>query len=378
MKNKINSILLCVFWVVFLNYGCLPFANAQFLFKDASGTISNMYEFGTNASSRIGLGFYPAPSNLRAKFHIYADITSYPAFKIEAYNVENSVSLPVGLLESFVTHGSQKYGIYQTSEQRITLKNYFQDPVGVGIEIPRYKLDVNGEIGCNSILNFLGSGTGITITSSSLLNPPFTFTYNYLSNPNPPPYFPLSLHYWGAEIGGRLECDTFLLRRDPGLGKILVSDEYGSGSWMDASLLHDDDWLVTLTKEGGLPEPHSIYLNTDKYQSVLIGTDIPQRGYLLAVTGKILCEELKVKLVTDWPDYVFEKNHDIPSLKDVEKFIIENKNLPDVPTAKEVNEKGINIGEMNAILLKKVEELTVYIIAMQKEMEQLKAKISGR
>ena len=120
----------------------------------------------------------------------------------------------------------------------------------------------------------------------------------------------------------------------------------------------------------------SIYLNPEKYESVLIGTETPQDRYKLAVGGRVLCEELKVKLVADWPDYVFEKNHEVPSLIDVEQFIIENKHLPDIPSSQEVKENGINVGEMNAKLLKKIEELTVYIIAMQKEIDHLKAEFS--
>jgi hypothetical protein len=73
-----------------------------------------------------------------------------------------------------------------------------------------------------------------------------------------------------------------------------------------------------------------------------------------------------------WPDYVFSRNYKLPSLSEVEQFITENQHLPNVPSAAEVKENGIELGEMNAILLQKVEELTLYIIALQKQVDELK------
>jgi len=99
-------------------------------------------------------------------------------------------------------------------------------------------------------------------------------------------------------------------------------------------------------------------------------------GYKLAVKGKILCEELKVQLSEEWPDYVFDKKYKLLSLKDVENYITNNQRLPGVPSAKEVKENGVNLGEMNALFLKKIEEMTQYIIDQQKQIDHLKEKIN--
>lgn len=101
-------------------------------------------------------------------------------------------------------------------------------------------------------------------------------------------------------------------------------------------------------------------------------------GYKIAVNGKILCEEMKVRLKKDWPDYVFNKGYRLRPLKEVDEFIQNNNHLPDLPSAKEVTENGINVGEMNVLLLRKIEELTIYVISLQKEVEQLKTKSGSR
>lgn len=98
----------------------------------------------------------------------------------------------------------------------------------------------------------------------------------------------------------------------------------------------------------------------------------PVPGYTLAVAGKIVTEEINVKLSGTWPDYVFEPGHKLLSLSELEKFIIKNKHLPGVPASKEVEQNGVSLGEMNTILLKKIEEMTLYLIDLQKTCEKIK------
>jgi hypothetical protein len=71
---------------------------------------------------------------------------------------------------------------------------------------------------------------------------------------------------------------------------------------------------------------------------------------------------------------VFDENYRLNSLESVETYIKQNKHLPDVPSAKEVEEKGISVGDNQALLLRKIEELTLYILAQQKRIEKLEQK----
>jgi hypothetical protein len=96
------------------------------------------------------------------------------------------------------------------------------------------------------------------------------------------------------------------------------------------------------------------------------------KGYKLAVGGSMIAERVKVELKTGWPDYVFEPEYALPALGEVEKFIKDNKHLPGIPAAGEVEKEGLDVGEMNKQLLKKVEELTLYIIDLQHQINDLK------
>ena len=115
-------------------------------------------------------------------------------------------------------------------------------------------------------------------------------------------------------------------------------------------------------------------LTADMNGNIGIGTTDPQ-NYKLAVKGHMIAEEISVKLHANWPDYVFTKEYGLMNLEDVQTYINENSHLPNVPSAKEVEEEGINVGEMNAILLQKIEELTLYVLELKNENKMIKAEI---
>jgi hypothetical protein len=108
--------------------------------------------------------------------------------------------------------------------------------------------------------------------------------------------------------------------------------------------------------------------------NVGIGTTSPNQK--LTVNGTIYGKEVKVDLNVPGPDYVFEKDYKLPSLEEIKSYVDLHKHLPEVPSAKEMEVNGINLSEMNMILLKKVEELTLHIIALKKENEIQTAKIN--
>ena len=72
-----------------------------------------------------------------------------------------------------------------------------------------------------------------------------------------------------------------------------------------------------------------------------------------------------------WPDYVFSNTYKLPTLKEVEEYILKNKHLENVPTAEEVEKNGINVYEINRILLQKIEELTLYTIQLEKRVAKI-------
>ncbi len=108
---------------------------------------------------------------------------------------------------------------------------------------------------------------------------------------------------------------------------------------------------------------------------VMIGNGSPASGYSLSVNGKIMSEEVRVELDGDWPDYVFEKDYQLPSLKQLESFINLNKHLPNIPAAKQVKKEGFDLGDMNRRLLEKIEELTLYIIEQDKKINAIQQQL---
>jgi hypothetical protein len=109
--------------------------------------------------------------------------------------------------------------------------------------------------------------------------------------------------------------------------------------------------------------------------NMMLGAGSPATGYLLSINGKMVCEELKVQLDAAWPDYVFESNYDLPTLETLEASIKKDKHLPGIPSAIEVKKNGLEVGDMQKRLLEKVEELTLYVIEINKENKQLKKEV---
>ena len=98
--------------------------------------------------------------------------------------------------------------------------------------------------------------------------------------------------------------------------------------------------------------------------------------YKLIVDGKIISEEVRIQNSSVWPDYVFEESYSLMPLSELEMSIQENGHLPNIPPASEVESEGIQVGDMQIRMMEKIEELTLYILQQQKEIEGLKAKLN--
>ena len=126
---------------------------------------------------------------------------------------------------------------------------------------------------------------------------------------------------------------------------------------------------------------------TEKNGNIGIGTTQPDE--LLTVKGKIHTQEVIVDLKgAVAPDYVFENYYEgksnlnptyrLLTLSDIEIYIKENHHLPKVPSAKEIEENGLSLKEMNLLLLEKIEELTLFTIQQQKEIDLLKVQVENK
>lgn len=135
-------------------------------------------------------------------------------------------------------------------------------------------------------------------------------------------------------------------------------------------------WIESITASGSA---YGNLIINPSGGNVGIGTNAPG-SFKLAVEGKIGAREIKVTAQSPWPDYVFSPTYKLKPLFSLEDYIKKNNHLPSMPSAQEVKSDGIELGQMNGKLLEKIEELTLYVIKLnrkidkqQKEIDHLKA-----
>lgn len=210
--------------------------------------------------------------------------------------------------------------------------------IGIGTQDPgNYQLNVNGDVNISKAIKFDCNDCGGLSTLFGTDN-------------------------WGdLTIQGRvLSTNQNLHLSPPGNTKVIINDTYraaGGTSSGHAGLWVSGETLLAMDGD-----------------AVGIGTGSIPTGYLLAVAGKAIMEEVKVEVSGNWPDYVFAEDYNLKSLEETETFIKENNRLPDMPSAEEVAENGIALGEMNRLLLEKVEELTLHLIQLEKGNKNLKTE----
>ena len=167
----------------------------------------------------------------------------------------------------------------------------------------------------------------------------------------------------GTQTSGvKLEVKGYM-KLNTGTSDLLLYRDNDVGNW---SLLRSN------TGEGIaiIGQPDRVALSVSRNTSnVGIGTK-DTKGFKLGVNGKIAATEVKVATYANWPDYVFKKEYNLPSLNEVENQIKENGHLANIPSAKAVKKDGFFLGEMDAKLLQKIEELTLYTIQQEKEIKE--------
>lgn len=106
-----------------------------------------------------------------------------------------------------------------------------------------------------------------------------------------------------------------------------------------------------------------------------INTANTTQDYALAVDGGVIATKVRIQLKNDWPDRVFAPDYPLKPMDELREYVAVNRHLPGVPSEAEVSERGIDVGSMQAVLLEKIEELTLYILRQQQEMDTLKREL---
>ena len=278
--------------------------------------------------------------------------------------------------------------------------------VGIGTITPQKKLHITDESGSNEssyyanstirLDNFLYTGE---YTIGSPIPPPNThsvwdianngvnalfFNYGNAQNENPTTSTKLAITYDG-NVGIGIVYPLHKLQVDGNISisgansTLIFGQSYPtpSATWGQWAIEYNTiAGGLNFWKPFGSNNSGNYFLFLKDNGNIGIGTDITniQDDYKLFVNGKILCE--RVRVINDVPgaDYVFDNNYNLKSLKDIEDFIAKNKHLPEIPSADEMKKDGIDLTDMNILLLKKVEELTLYIIDLKKENDKIKAE----
>lgn len=167
----------------------------------------------------------------------------------------------------------------------------------------------------------------------------------------------------GVKLDAHIEGFTLL---DGNEASLLLGRQTGApyGEWG----IEYNNWSKGLNfwKPSGSNNFGNYFLFIADNGNVSIGTDDAQ-GYKLAVKGDMIAERVVVKLHADWPDFVFAEKYGLMELEEVADFIEANHHLPNIPSAQEVEQGGIDLGQMDAALLQKIEELTLYVIQLKEE-----------
>ncbi|WP_205529788.1 hypothetical protein [Pedobacter chitinilyticus] len=283
--------------------------------------------------------------------------------------------------------------------------------LGLGTATPTEKLDVNGNVIWNGYKagniralnigysggNYGGIGYNVDFTTvTGIFNRPsndqssyLEFTYGgfkFYGNAR-------SIGAYGVNLGGG--TDNLNL-----FATITNQGNFGIGVTAPEAKLHTSGDRVMFTRSGGehnllfgdeSARYFSLYTPEGAARATLknytnnidiitflqdgnvgIGTDAPQEK--LSVNGRVRAKEIKVE-TANWPDYVFADDYQQQTLPELEQFIKKNKHLPEVPSAKEAEKNGVALGEMNKILLKKIEELTLHLIEKDKTLTELTKRV---
>ncbi len=253
--------------------------------------------------------------------------------------------------------GNVGIGTTNPSEKLSILHNGANTPFGaMGIDVTSFSTAANAadsyyfrvrDIGAGNNIPFIIKGTGSvgigTTTPISALHTNGTVTIG--SGTNPSAVGTMQLKADGTTpIANRLTYGT------DGTGWKFAIGKNQAGTITDQFVIQDNG-------------------------NISIGTTTMPTSYKLSIGGDMIAERVVVKLQSNWPDFVFKTGYSLRPLSEVESFLKVNNHLPDVPSEAEVKAQGIDMEQMNATLLKKVEELTLYMIEQNKEIKTLKNKV---
>jgi hypothetical protein len=285
----------------------------------------------------------------------------------------NSTALKVGNDVFFTAIDNNEIQAYASGDQGVLFLNFWggdinvasntmwvdreDERIGINTSAPTAKFDVQGEtleteILVNSTVNYSGFSDVRAVNGTSITEA----GYGY------------GVYGTGGYMGVR--------------GLASSSDYSGTSYGVYGSATGTAGTRIGVfgSASGGTTENWAMFASGNSYVSgdLRVGSQADIPGFRLSVDGNVICEELKVQLSQDWPDYVFADDYSLMNLNDLEEYIKTENHLPGIPSAAEVEEdEGFMMGEMQRVTVEKLEELTLYILELKKENDQLKERIEA-
>lgn len=259
--------------------------------------------------------------------------------------------------------------------------------VGIGTNQPQGKLHVKSRDGLGMVLDV---GVGGTQIGGGFAETTYPFELQYTNttgsslpgDPQPANEVRLRMHNSGRlDVGSTF--DGFLV--DPmsrlnvyrGISLFDNAEQYLHFEKNTIRWYNDGAGKFKISHGGGTAVGASgtELFSIDPNGVVAINTTSTAGNYQLYVGGGVIAEEVTVKLEGDWPDYVFDPSYDLPSLEALEAYTVKHRHLPHLPSSNEVEEKGQALGSNQKALVQKVEELTLHLIRLNKELKAAQEEI---
>lgn len=271
---------------------------------------------------------------------------------------EKTGSFGVGKLH-FLTNALGDNSSITTANARMTIAA--DGLVGIGNSSPSLsQLEINGATN-RSLLTLRNAADQPGMSQSVPLNLSPTLSFNL--------YYANAYRFLGTGYGANIQFN-------PATGVLSFSSSTTKGNPGDASFFNAASLMLDSSGNVGVgTSAPKAKLHVTTGMVIGTSTTTPATGYILSVNGKIISEEVRVQMDASWPDYVFDRKYKLKSLKEVESYITANKHLPGIPSAKQVADEGLHLGDMQKRMMEKVEELTLYIIQLNKDNLQLKQEL---
>lgn len=221
--------------------------------------------------------------------------------------------------------------------------------VGIATTEPQFKLDVRG-VGA---MNRLRLGVPLALTSDQVLIKGYVPVFQ--------PLLQLGTYSGSEETRMELKSD----------GSLELFHVTASHSWTGKPLTiwHNSNSIFDLNSDGSLELSHF-----GQGSALIINGSGNDKLLQLESDGLLRARKIRIDLQT-WSDYVFDENYPLMSLQELDAYIKEHRHLPGVPSEEQLKEEGMEVAEMNQILMEKVEELTLYVIELEKQMQQIREKM---